>query len=169
MNGLWSSQCLGLTSLSGEVSVRAACPSHLKPRWLPSVDHSPRSDLSHGQVPGNPEEGALQRPCSPKPGRRHGIKGSVLQQQISSLRGSHGLCCYFVSPCSFNPLSPQKGIFCVWPRPRALVNFLPAPAPDSPSCADLPGRGHPHTSPSPGSALCLPGYTSSNAFPLVQK
>lgn len=104
--------------------MRAACPSHLKPRWLPSVDHSPRSDLSHSQVPENPEEDALQRPCSPKPGRRHGIKGSVLQQQISSLRGSHGLCCYFVSPCSFNPLSPQKGIFCVWPGPRALVNFL---------------------------------------------
>lgn len=86
-----------------------------------SESHSLRSDLSNGQVPETPEEDASSRPpqrtCWPKIGGRPGIKGSVLQQQISSLQGSHGLCFYFVSPCSFNPLSSQKGIFCVWPRP----------------------------------------------------
>lgn len=66
------------------------------------------------------------------------MNGSVLQQQISSLRGSHGACFYFVFPCSFNPPSSQKGIFCVWPRLEALVNFLPSPALDSRSCVDLP-------------------------------
>lgn len=144
--------------------MRTACPT--KPRGLPSVNHSPRSDLSLGQVSENPEEDASSRArlrtCSPKTGRRHAIKGSVLQQQISSLRGSHGLCVCLVSACSFNPLSPQKGIFCVWPHPWASVNFLPAPAPDSPSCADLLCRGHPCAnppSPPPAASPCFGLHT----------
>lgn len=143
--------------------MRTACPT--KPRGLPSVNHSPRSDLSHGQVPENPEEDASSRArlrtCSPETGRRRAIKGSVLQQQISSLRGSHGLCVCLVSPCSFNPISPQKGIFCVWPHLWASVNFLPAPAPDSPSCADL-CRGHPCANHPP-----LPPWAPHSACPTV--
>lgn len=40
-NRLGSSQGLGLTSLTGEVTERAICPSHAKQRWLPCVTRSP--------------------------------------------------------------------------------------------------------------------------------
>lgn len=153
--------------------MRAVCPSCPKLRLITFVKHSPRSDLSGGQMPENPEEedassGALQRICSPKSGRRYWIKGSVLRQQIWSLWGSHGMCFYFVFPCSFNPLSSEKGIFCVWPCLEALVNLLPSLALDSRSCADLPWQGHTHKFSLPG--LCTsPGYTSSNMFPSDEK
>lgn len=71
-------------------------------------------------------------------GGRPWIKGSVLQQQVSSLRSAHESCFYFVFPCSFDSLSSQKGSLCVWPHPEASVNFLPPPALGSPSCANLP-------------------------------
>lgn len=72
--------------------------------------------------------------------------------------------CVFIFPCSFNPVSFEKGIFCVWPCLEALVNFLPLPALDSRSCVDLTWQGHAHEFSLPG--LCTsPGYTSSNMFP----
>lgn len=98
------------------------CPSCPKPRLITFVKHSPRSDLSGGQMPENPEEedassGALQRICSPKSGRRYWIKGSVLRQQIWALWGSHGMCSILFSPAVsiLFPLRKESFVFgLVW-------------------------------------------------------
>lgn len=104
-----------------------------------------------------------------KAGRRHGIKGSVLQQQqISSLHGSHGLCFYFVSLQFQSSFLSERNLLCL--ASSSGFGKLPAcTGSRSPSCADLPWRGRTHKFPSPGSALGPPGYTSSNAFPSVEK